>query len=68
MLVPIPHLNLLFGCERRGSFRRRRGGSPASGLSRHEIGCSSQKSAPSSRKLMRNEPRERSLQVQPSTL
>ena len=36
MLVLIPHLNLLFGRERRGSFLRRRGRSTATGLSRHE--------------------------------
>jgi transposase len=35
MLVLIPHLNLLFGCERKGSFGKRRVGPRRPGLSRH---------------------------------
>jgi hypothetical protein len=38
VLGVIPHLHLLFGCERRGSFRRRRGGAPQSVLGRRKIG------------------------------
>ena len=37
MLGVIPHLHLLFGCERRGSFRRR-GGAPQSVLGRRKMG------------------------------